>query len=575
MNKNKKYKIFFIIPPYLSVEEVKSTEPESWMTSVTVPLGVTSLAAYIGKHVECDFKILDLNVSIAKKQKEFEKQNWETFLKNELNEVNKVFKPEIVGITAIFNPQIGYLKLATEICRKHWPDSIIIGGGGGISTHLSEQVLDQSPCLDGLAVGEGEIPLLKLIKSDNRKDFLQTSNSWKTKENIVSGVVFNHEFVQDLDDIPFLRYDLIDEGFGIDRHVDGMVHEAKNEYNNKARFHSGRDEETVTASIMSSRGCPFLCTFCASHTIHGRTMRYHSPKRVVGDALRLKKEYGVNTILFEDDLVFANQLKTIEIIKALADEGFKMDFSSGLSVAHVNEKTAAAMKYAGMTVAKLAVETGSERILNLIKKPYRKLEKAKRAVKILRNNDMFVRGFWIIGFPEESLEEIHESYEFFKTTGFNWVSIMLASPIAGSDLYVHCKGNNLLLNDRIDTYHFGKANIKLDHSTPEELETLRYRYNLRLNFVNNYDLRSNNPEKALVGLEDVITRVPHHAFSAYYLSKCYKQLKDNKKADRYLDQYYSIIGSNKKWYNYASEFGLPLKDNPETLQQPKSMHLSA
>ena len=60
-----KTKILLIIPPYLSIEEVKSTEPESWMTSLTVPLGATSLAAYVGKHADCVFKVLDINVSIG------------------------------------------------------------------------------------------------------------------------------------------------------------------------------------------------------------------------------------------------------------------------------------------------------------------------------------------------------------------------------------------------------------------------------------------------------------------------------------------------------------------------------
>ena len=554
-------KILLIIPPYLSIEEAKSTEPESWMTSLTVPLGATSLAAYVGKHTDCVFKILDLNLSIVKRQKDFQQLSWDKFLQNEFDEIKKTFEPGIVGVSAIFNPQIGYMKLATNISRKLWPQSIIIGGGGGIATSLSMEVFNLSPSLDAIAVGEGELPLLALIKAKNRKDYLHTSKSWKTREKIVAQENFSHEFIQDLDEIPYLRYDLIDEGFKTSRKVDGEFHKTISDYSQKPRFHSGNSKDTITASVMTSRGCPFLCTFCASHTIHGRKMRYHSTERVVADAKRLNKEFGVNTILFEDDLCFANEKKFIKIVKGLTDSGFKMDFSSGLSVAHINDRTVAAMKYAGVTVAKLAVETGSERILKLIKKPYKKLDRVKTAVDKLRSNGMIVRGFWIMGFPEETLEEIQESYEFFVKTGFNWVAIMLASPIAGSNLYNYCKEKNLLINDRIDTYHFGKSNIKLEHSTPEELEHTRYRYNLKLNFVNNYDLKKGCPEKALMGFEDVMKRMEGHAFAAYYLAKAHSQLEDHKASKKYLNEYFSIIESNKKWFDYASEFGLPLKRN--------------
>jgi radical SAM superfamily enzyme YgiQ (UPF0313 family) len=215
-------------------------------------------------------------------------------------------------------------------------------------------------------------------------------------------------------------------------------------------------------------------------------------------------------------------------------------------------------------VVKLAVESGSERVLKeIIKKPYRKLSTVRKVVKKLRDNDIFVRAFWVLGQPGETKDEIFESLNFFKNTGFNWVSIMIAAPIAGSDLYKLCKEKGLLLNDRIDTFHFGKANIKLDHSTSKELERLRYLINLECNFVDNWDLRNGHPEKALLGVEDVLSRVPNHAFAAYYISKCHRQMGNEELAEFYLDKYFDIINSNDKWREYASHFGLPLSFIPQ------------
>ena len=85
----KKTNILFVIPPYLAVEEIKTSEPESWMTSVTVPLGAVSLAAYVAKYAKCEFYILDLNVSFAKQHKEFAEMPWNDFLLKEFESLLK------------------------------------------------------------------------------------------------------------------------------------------------------------------------------------------------------------------------------------------------------------------------------------------------------------------------------------------------------------------------------------------------------------------------------------------------------------------------------------------------------
>lgn len=447
---------------------------------------------------------------------------------------------------------------------------MVTAGGGGPS-NLSQEVFDLAPNIDGIAVGEAEKAFLNLVTSKDRIKFLETGKAWKTRKRLKNKEIFSRDYIDDLDDIPFSRYDLMDRSFGVTRKIDGstykdykkkqLTHKLRLKGNFANRKSSYSNKGTVAASMMTSRGCPFFCSFCSSHTMHGRSMRYHSVERVLEDARRLHDEYGVNTLLFEDDLFFADRQKSIDIINGLAAEGFEIDFSGGLSVSHLySDKVVEAMKNAGVRVVKLAVESGCERVLReIIKKPYRKLSTVKKVVEKLRAADIFVRAFWVIGNPGETKEEILESLEFYKKTGFNWVSIMIAAPIAGSDLYNLCKEKNLLINDRIDTFHFGKANIKLDHSTPKEFERFRYLLNLDTNFVNNWDLKNGNPEKALLGLEDVLSRVPHHAFACYYIAECYRQLNDNNNTNKYMNKYFEIINSNEKWMEYAKYFGLSIK----------------
>ncbi len=171
---------------------------------------------------------------------------------------------------------------------------------------------------------------------------------------------------------------------------------------------------------------------------------------------------------------------------------------------------------------------------------------------------MYIRAFFIIGFPGESKDEIFESVRFMKEAGFNWVAIMIATPIAGSELFKICREDNLLLSDKMEDFHYGKCTIKLSHSSPEEIEELRYLINLEVNFVENYDLKNGREDLALVGFEDVIKRVADHAFAHYFSSMCYRKLKDLDRERKSMDRYFEIIKDSPYWAGYARHFGLPL-----------------
>ena len=143
-----------------------------------------------------------------------------------------------------------------------------------------------------------------------------------------------------------------------------------------------------------------------------------------------------------------------------------------------------------------------------------------------------------------------------RETGFNWVAIMIAAPIAGSRLYNFCIENDILISNKLEDLHYGKCNIRLDHSTPEEITKLRYWINLEVNFVNNYDLKNNRPDIALMGFQDVLRRVPDHAFAHFYISQCYRKLGKDEIAKEHLDKYYVIIKKSEYWNHYASLFNI-------------------
>jgi|TARA_Y100000294_G_scaffold36996_1_gene32536 radical SAM superfamily enzyme YgiQ (UPF0313 family) len=542
-----KCNVLFIVPPNLPLhnllKHVEGDNPGANLgTTRSMPMGVLSIAGYVAKHADVNFEVLDLNLEVVELLGSGGTLNWDKFLNYHLKErYNKNF--DIVGITAIFNSNVGYVLEFSKLAKKNWPNCFIVAGGGAPS-NLSSYVFSKSKELDAIAVGEAEKPFLNLVKSKDRKAFVEEAKGWTTRKRMLKKIEVPMDLIDNLDDIPPLPYQLIDF----------------NRYQAVNRFH-GDTSSSVCASIMVSRGCPFKCNFCATHIVHGRTMRYNSADRVVSDVRRLKKDYGVNVLLIEDDLFFGHKVKAKLILQKLKHEDLKIEFTNGISVQNMmHEETVDALKEAGANMAQLAVESGSERVLTeIIHKPYQKLSRVRKAITILRERDFYIRGSFVLGFPGEKKEEILESVNFMKQAGFNWVSVMIATPIAGSPLYEYCKKHNLLVSDNPEDYHIGNANIKLDHSTPEEIVEMRWLINLEVNFVENYDLKNGRSDLALLSFKNVISRTSEQAFAHYFSSVCYNKLglfNDEKKS---LAQYFDIIENSSKWYSYAKYFSLPCK----------------
>lgn len=540
----KKTRVLFVVPPLIPLNHLLSHDPsQQWATNASIPIGVLSIAAYAGEHTDADFSILDMNLALADHLKTNNTITWEPFLDTCMRHAAGDDVIDIVGISAIFNSNAGYLSSIAETAKQLWPDVLVVTGGG-FPTNLNSVVFDMAPSIDAIAVGEGEKPFLSFVQATDRAVYLDQAAGWVTKKRLDAGEIPVMNFVENLDDIPYLRYDLVD----YDR------------YQECNRYHGDKSMDIVTASIMTSRGCPYLCTFCSSHTVHGRKVRCHSPERILEEVRWLKATYGINVLLIEDDLFLSRRKNALKILEGLAAEDLTIEFPSGLALMHLDDEMICALKAAGLKMATLAVESGAERVLReIIHKPYRNLDMARDVVRRLREQNFYIRAFFIIGFPGETREEMLQSVQFMKDTGFNWVCIMIASPIAGSELYAACKENGLLISDRLEDFHYGKCNIRLPHSTPEEIEEFRYMINLEVNFVNNYDLKHGRPDLALTGFKDVINRVPGHAFGHYCSALCYREMGRQDEEAQALARYFEIVSSSPYWAGYSQRFGLPLK----------------
>lgn len=538
-----KTSILFVIPPALPISYLQDNGMIQYNTYIptSIPLGVLSISSYLKKYMDIEIRIVDCNVLLNKYLSS--NKSCVQIFEEQLMKMQEDFNPQIVGISALFNSNFSYLRMLSTTAKRYFPESIIITGGG-LPTNLYQEVLAEAPDIDAVCFGEGEIPILNLVKAVDQKSFMNENECWITRGKLGGNFIPKAEYVVDLDDIPPFDYGLIDF----------------NEYQKYNRYHGESTGNMIAMSLMTSRGCPFNCCFCASHSVHGKKIRTLSAGRVLTDVDVLMEQHHINTLLFEDDHFFMNKQRALEILSGLCGKNLKIEFPNGIAVYSIDESVAQALKDAGVTMATLAVESGSDYVLrNIIHKPLN-LELVKKAVSLLRKKNIYIRAFFIIGFPGETEELRKETVEFIKKTGFNWVAVMIATPIAGSELYKICKENDYLVSSSIEDLHYGKGNILTKDFTPEQIEKERYLINLDVNFINNYDLKYGNFDLALLGFHDVIKRVSDHAIAYYCMAKCYEQKGDFAKAKGYMQKFIDIVKLDEKWRTYAEHFNLPYSE---------------
>jgi len=545
-------KILFIVPPHIEFDSYKnpyynarvmhkkSGDFGSLLTDM--PLGILSISAYVKKHVKVKTKLIDFNV-VLNKLDSFDFIDFKEFFeKYLLSDEFRKYKPSIIGISALFTPSYQNTLEIACICKKIFPKAILVAGGG-VPTNMYSEIFQKGKMFDGLCFGEGEKPFLKLIKSKNKYRFLEKNSSWITHKKVENKEKYLFDFVENLDDIPFFDYGMCEKiGYGL---------------NPAITAYAGVDRKKTNFHVMTSRGCPNHCCFCASHTVHGRSMRYYSLARVYSDLKRLRDRYGAETFVFQDDHLMANRERALSIINFVKKLKVKAVFQNGLALYALDREVLEAIKNAGVNQLMLSVESGSERVLReLMHKPL-DLTIVKQVASDCRELGIYTNANILIGLPGETKKDILDARRFLKTINANWFMIFCASPLVGSEMRDICIKKGYLKGNDIGS-DYKKAVVETNDFTAKYVQNMSYTLNLELNFVYNSDMRLGEYETALKGFENAIRAKNDHVFAYYYASLCYKKLGDLKKSKVFLNKAKSLLNKSSFWQKYARMFKISI-----------------
>ncbi len=338
---------------------------------------------------------------------------------------------EIIGISCMYSYEWPNVRKLINAIREKFPAARIVLGGEH-SSALPEFCLTDCPALDVSALGEGEETMIELC--DSAKPLSQINSIAYRGE---SGPVKTpgRKRIKAIDDIPKPAWDL----FPIENYLDKGYGRGVNRGRNMP--------------LISSRGCPYRCTFCSNETMWGHLWISRKPELVVAEIREYIEKYQITNFDFYDLTTIVNRTWTVKFCKLIIESGlnFTWQLASGTRSEAIDEEVALLLGQSGCSNISYAPESGSLTVLERIRKKI-DLEKMKKSMRAAERSGVICKANILIGFPGETHKEIFETFKFIievAFTGIHDLSVYPFSPYPGTVLYDQLRTENRIseIND--------------------------------------------------------------------------------------------------------------------------------
>ncbi len=376
-------------------------------------LGVGYLASSLEQE-EHQVHIIDAHV---------EKLSW-----RRLRERLRKISPSLVGFSFTTENRFEAFRLIEQV-KRAFPKVITIAGGPHV-TSTATDTLANLPALDLVVRGEGEATMVELAQClEEEKDYSGVLGLSYRR----NGEVKNNSprlFIEHLDSLPFPAWHLMPW------HRYNFIIEVP-----------GRGK-VQHANIITSRGCPFSCNFCATPSNWGRRFRARSAENVLQEIKQLVTNYGVKGIWFFDDTFTTNRQRVWDICQGLIDEKLDLSWFSEIRVDTVDKELLQKMKESGCYCVAFGVESGSQRILDQVISKKISLQQVKEVTRWCDEVGIKTNPFFIFSHPEETEEDIEQTMEMMRNWPPNsYISLSLLHIYPGTRLEATAKEKGILPSD--------------------------------------------------------------------------------------------------------------------------------
>lgn len=416
------------------------------------------------------------------------------------------WNPDYIGVSCMYTMNHKDFISLCSLIKVNFSVPIIAGG-----VHVTAEwhrILDTG-VVDLAVLGEGEHTLrnLLLCLDDGRDAANVTGVAYRKDGQTRANLPFRH--VDNLDALPLPAYHLVDFS----------------KYMQSGRAHGDTTSETNWAPIITSRGCPHRCSFCAGRMMGGKKLRFRSVANVMEEVKFLKLNYNVGEIHVEDDNFAHSLQRAISILEKTSELGMKLAFPNGLSLYSLsNSKIVQYLKKNQVISVTVAIESGDGFILkDVMRKPVT-LSLAKRVVKKLKSHGINVKAFFVLGMPGESVDSLRNTYKLISELGLDWSAFNAATPLPGTPLAQLCL-DNAFMNEEVaanlERVNFSESVIDTPSMSHSQVDKYLYYFNIMTNFI--HPIAACESDQALdyksLMYNRVMRQVPEHKYAALSLAR--------------------------------------------------------
>ena len=395
---------------------------------VLPPLGLAYMAALLTEK-NYDVKIVDLNV--GQKNQAIPHNNW-----------------DLVGITLDTSRYYKGMEYARTLKSKG--TRVVVGGPH--ASFMADEILE-SGSADYVVRGEGEHTMLELAEALNQGGSLEQIQglSYRSDDQIIHND--KRAYPDDLDTLPFPARDLLDMD----------------------KYRTSKLGTRSITSILTSRGCPYQCSFCASSKLAGTFWRARSVQSIVEEIQFVKDTYGYRAFAFVDDNFTLNPQRVIDFCEEICKRGWDIHWwcFSRVDTIVQNPQMVSLMHRAGCRSTYIGIESRNQETLDSYNKKI-SADISSKAISVLKENKIEMTASFIIGGLNEDKKMVEDTLRFAKSLNPNTVSFTILTPYPGTDLFKQVK-------DRIITFDWRKYDgihsvIRLKHFKPMQLQFTLLRF---------------------------------------------------------------------------------------------------
>ncbi len=263
--------------------------------------------------------------------------------------------------------------------------------------------------------------------------------------------------------------------------LDSLPFPDREEMNNNLYINPQTNKKMAT--INTSRGCPSSCIYCLSPKISGKKVRYRSAKNIFDEIVDCVEKYDIKDFFFKADTFTINRNLVVDLCTFIINSKININWVANSRANTLDDEMLKLMKRAGCSMIAVGFESGSDESLKKMKKGT-SVEQNLKCAKLIKDNDLLLYGFYLVGFPWESKKHLNETKKLIFKIDADYIELSIVTPFKGTEIYEYVTTKEGLKKDAM----LGKDSFKIS-TTGTEFLSIKQLRNFRKNVILKYHLR--------------------------------------------------------------------------------------